>query len=588
MNRTSWVEICVSDLAQSINWFVHMLGFRVVAREANEYAELSHGETTIQLAADDVPYWTSEHQRLLPPGQRGSGVEIVLLVENIDAVYKQARRANADIVREIADYPWHMRQCWVRHPDGYLIRPAQQILSVNPAIYHRQIAAACQQTTPRIVEELTKVKKIADTLARLHDFLGAATLYETLIAEIFETSHLYCDEDDCDDYRSYEEEERYYPEEEGLEEFVGECIEALGECLVNKRVDRVTRKKIIEILFDLYQHDLSADNPLDFAASASDQLVRYANALERDTIAEWIHTLLTSRDKLISDSQRQAYGRFLLELGKETLSDETYLQICQETGLTSELIDRLLTLGRVNEAERATLPLDEQALLGLVDLFIQHGKDAVAERLVRARMEEKPTAHVLTWLQHYYQVRGNHHAELEMTALLFHAQPSLTNYQKLRALAQQIDHWERLQSEALAFLKQVHNTQLLIQIALDEGNIDTALQLLKGMSTKDRYGYTYTFGYTYYYGGGIDLDVAKAAEETRPREAIQLYQQHAERLIAQRERKNYQAACTYLTKMRSLYRQLGEEETWTQYITTLREQHRNLRTLKEKLTKAGL
>jgi hypothetical protein len=133
----------------------------------------------------------------------------------------------------------------------------------------------------------------------------------------------------------------------------------------------------------------------------------------------------------------------------------------------------------------------------------------------------------------------------------------------------------------------------LIEIALDEGDIDKALKLLKEMAKKDRYGYIYpsTAGYGYGYGYDdttIDLDVAKAAEETRPHEAIQLYQQRAERLIAMRERKNYQAACTYLAKARALYQQLGESETWTSYIATLREQNRNLRALKEELTKAGL
>ena len=71
-------------------------------------------------------------------------------------------------------------------------------------------------------------------------------------------------------------------------------------------------------------------------------------------------------------------------------------------------------------------------------------------------------------------------------------------------------------------------------------------------------------------------------------EAIQLYQQRAERLIALRDRKNYQAACTYLAKIRSLYERLGEHETWTRYIATLREQNRNLRALKEELAKAEL
>jgi catechol 2,3-dioxygenase-like lactoylglutathione lyase family enzyme len=131
MSKTSYVEICVSDFEQSIRWFESVLGFRVVAREANEYAELTSGETSIQLAADDAPYWEIERPRLLPAGQRGSGVEIVLVVDNVEAVYRQAQQAKADIVHPLAEYPWHMRQFWVRHPDGYLIRPAQRILTVN-------------------------------------------------------------------------------------------------------------------------------------------------------------------------------------------------------------------------------------------------------------------------------------------------------------------------------------------------------------------------------------------------------------------------------------------------------------------------
>ena len=103
MTRTSWVELCVSDFEHSITWFEQALGFRVVARDANEYAELSRGETVLQLAADDAPYWEAERSHLLPPGQRGSGVEIILLVEDVDAVYRQAQQARADIIRPLAD-----------------------------------------------------------------------------------------------------------------------------------------------------------------------------------------------------------------------------------------------------------------------------------------------------------------------------------------------------------------------------------------------------------------------------------------------------------------------------------------------------
>jgi len=586
MAKTSWVEICVSDFAQSIAWFENVLGFRVVARDSNDYAELSRGETTIQLAADDAPYWSSERAHFLPPGQRGSGVEIVLLVDNIDAVYQQAQQAQADIARPIADYPWHMRQFWLRHPDGYLIRPAQRLLSVSPASYRRQVADAFQRELPRIVEGLLAVKETADALAQQRDYLGAATIYETLVTEIFEQSHLYFDEDTR--YDDYYEEEAYYPEEEGLDELVKQCIAALGNCLEDAQADEVACEKIINALFDIYQHDLHADNSLGFADQAAEQLVRHSTPLERQTVAARIRDLLADEEEKIAGSQRKAYGGFLLDLEKDTLDDETYLRICRETGRTSDLIDRLLTLGRVDEAASETQRVDDYALLKLADFFIQHGQDAVAERLVKARIQEKPALHILEWLQKYYQTRGNLTAEFEIVKTMFRAQPYLRRYQELRALATQLARWETLQLDLLAFLEQAGKTTLLIQIALSEGEIDKALQLLKGIAKKDRNGYTYNDGYGYYGYGDIAIEVARAAEETRPREAIELYRQYAERLIALRGRQNYQAACKYLATMRTLYDKLGEHEAWISYIAALREQNRALRALKEELARAGL
>ena len=482
-----------------------------------------------------------------------------------------------------------MRQFWVRHPDGYLIRPAQKILSVNPATYRRQVAEAFLRDTPRITQELLAVKKTADSLAQQGDFLGAATIYETLVTEIFEQSHLYDDEEaEYDDY--YEEEGYFYPEEEGLDKLVRECIEALGNGLADKRADRVAREKIIEVLFEIYQHDLHTYSSLglDFYSSASDKLVRYTTPLERRTIAGWIRDVLTDEKEEIPASRRQAYGKFLLDLEKDTLDDEAYLRICRETGRTSDLVDRLLTLGRIDEAARETQRVDDLAFLGLVNLFIQHGQDAVAERMVRARIKEKPALHLLEWLQKYYRDRGNHVAELEIAETLFRTQPYLRRYQELRDLAGQLGRWETLRLELLAFLEQTSNTTLLIQVALDEGEIDKALQLLKGIAKKDIYGYTYADGYGYYWYSNIALEVARAAEETRPREAIELYRQFAERLIAQRGRQKYQEASKYLAKMRVLYEKLGESEAWTSYITALREQNRNLRALKEELANAGL
>ena len=65
-------------------------------------------------------------------------------------------------------------------------------------------------------------------------------------------------------------------------------------------------------------------------------------------------------------------------------------------------------------------------------------------------------------------------------------------------------------------------------------------------------------------------------------------QQHVERLIAGRGRANYQVACSYLVKVRSLYEKLDETGQWSNYIAWLRKRHSRLSTLKEELAAAGL
>lgn len=585
MTKTSWVEISVSNFEESLAWFENVLGFRVTARTANDHAELSCGEVFLYVAADHTADRAS-HPRLPPAGQRGSGVEIVLLVDDVDAIYRQAQQAAADIVRPLAEYPWHMRQFWVRHPDGYLLRPAQKILSINPTLYQRQIAEAFQRTLPLVVQGLYPVKEAAETLVQQQDYLGAATLYETLITEIIEESHLYYEEDEEDEY--YEEEE-YYPEEEGLEELVVACIEALGAILAHEQADQAVREKCIDVLFDIYQRDLHADNRHGFDVHAADQLIATTAPLERRTLAERIRTRVGGKI-VITSVQRQAYGKLWLALEKEVLDDEAYLRICRQTGCTSNLIDHLLTLGRLKEAEEETEQADNAVLLQLIDLFIQHGQEAVAERLVKARTREQPARPLLAWLQTYYRERQHSDAELEVTETLFHVQPSLPAYQQVRTLAEQLNRWEALRVELLDFLVQASKAALLIQIALDEGDIDRALQLLKGVEKKDRPGYSYVYisGYGYSGFNALTLQVAQAAEELRPQEAIELYRDLVEKLIAQRGRQNYQEACKHLTKIRALYEKSGESAAWSRYITTLREQNRNLRALKEELAHAGL
>ena len=45
--------------------------------------------------------------------------------------------------------------------------------------------------------------------------------------------------------------------------------------------------------------------------------------LERQTIAAWIREVLTDEEEEVSSSQRKAYGKFLLDLEKDTTEPQS-------------------------------------------------------------------------------------------------------------------------------------------------------------------------------------------------------------------------------------------------------------------------
>lgn len=73
-------------------------------------------------------------------------------------------------------------------------------------------------------------------------------------------------------------------------------------------------------------------------------------------------------------------------------------------------------------------------------------------------------------------------------------------------------------------------------------------------------------------------EVAAAAEESHPRQALRLYQQAAQELIEQRGRGNYATAAGYLRRVKALYERLGAgiaamHAAWRTLIAGIREQN---------------
>jgi len=157
-----------------------------------------------------------------------------------------------------------------------------------------------------------------------------------------------------------------------------------------------------------------------------------------------------------------------------------------------------------------------------------------------------------------------------------------------QAAGQPEEMWPGLRPQLIQELEQQGRWGSLVSVYLDEGEVGQALAALAELERTPR---TSLYGYGYRpqpASSSYEAQVAQAAEESYPDEAIRLYKSVVQRLIDGRGRENYQQATGYLTRVRRLYQKQGQEPEWHAYITKLRNSNKSLRALKEELDKRGL
>lgn len=431
---------------------------------------------------------------------------------------------------------------------------------VSPETYRRQADAAFRRggygwgVAAEIARELSAIEEIGDGFVQQQDFASGAAVYEGVSAAVL------------DNYETFRDDEG------DLGSVVQACVTGLGECLAGEEADAATRGQILQTLFAVLRFDVSLGG-VGLSDDVPELIAQHATVEERGHVADWVREELPSA----RDWCREVYGGFLLDLEAEELSDEAFLQVCRDTGRNLDLVDRLLELRRLDEATKEAEQAGDYHLLSMADIFVRRRHGDLAERLMRERSEKTTDTRILEWLQKRYASRPRDKAAaLDLAESIFRTRPSLEKYKDMRKLAQGLGRWEALRPELLALLNKPQHSDLLIRIRLHEGEIDEAIEAAKA-------GREYP-----YYGYSMKLEVAKAAEQTRPRAALEIYRQRVENLIAQRGRDRYREACRFLKKVRTLYEQLGESQEWTRYLTRLREDNHTLRALRQELAAAKL
>lgn len=430
----------------------------------------------------------------------------------------------------------------------------------DPEPFRRQAAAAFAHSGPEwgaaaaISRELADIVTVGDEFRDAGNVPAAVAAYRGVADVVLE--HLFSVND----------------EEGELLEVVGHCAAGLCACLEATPPDDTRRDDLLRVLVELLVAD-EAHGGLGVSDSVPEAILHRTTPEERRRVAGWVRERLPKGDSWSDEYQRRELGSILLDLEAGDLDDEAYLRLCRETGRTEELVDRLLGLGRVDDALKTVKAADDAHLIELADLLVQHAHAQEAEWLVEDRAAKSPAAtHFLEWLRRQAEARHDQPAALKWTEQLFRRQPSLAEYLELRRQTLPSD-WPNRRERLLADLQKAHNAWLLVEILLVEQEVGRALMVVNapwGRRAAQR------------------LNVAKAAEKDFPNEALGLYREEAELLIGQRNRASYRAACGHLRKMRDLHARLDDGAGWDLYVSGLRAQHRTLRAFLEELKRAKL
>lgn len=122
-------EFFVRDVDASIAFYVDALGFTLVRAEPEEgaphnFAVVARGNVEFMFAHEA---FLGSEMRAALSHPRASGVDIRVMVDDVDDVYARARERGANILHHVKDQMYGLRDFIVADPDGFRIRFAQRI-----------------------------------------------------------------------------------------------------------------------------------------------------------------------------------------------------------------------------------------------------------------------------------------------------------------------------------------------------------------------------------------------------------------------------------------------------------------------------
>lgn len=152
--------------------------------------------------------------------------------------------------------------------------------------------------------------------------------------------------------------------------------------------------------------------------------------------------------------------------------------------------------------------------------------------------------------------------------------PSSSTYRALRAAAEALDAWPLEQDAARSTLQRT-DPRGFVDALLGDDEVEFAWTAALA-APRDALG------------SDLWLRLAERRECDRPADALAVYQQIADEVLEQADRRAYRSAARILQRARAAAQLAGELDAFAEYLTGLRERYRRRPTLIAILDKAGL
>ena len=116
------LELFVEDSDAAIAFYTKLLGFELVRRESG-YASVRRGSVVLGLGPiSKLPEEGGYFTRGIKERRRGLGVEIVLEVDDVDALHESVSASGHPILEPMQRRPWGLTDFRLADPDGYYLR----------------------------------------------------------------------------------------------------------------------------------------------------------------------------------------------------------------------------------------------------------------------------------------------------------------------------------------------------------------------------------------------------------------------------------------------------------------------------------